>query len=112
MRPRSSSPTARSIRMASPIATTMPAAARRSRANNRRRLDMADDKGGMTGRDLQDSQSGGGSGDFGGNMDQQQRAGQAGGGAGPSAVSNGGGTSGTGGYGRSQKFGKQQGHAA
>lgn len=63
---------------------------------------MADDNGGMTGRDLQDSQSGGGSGDFGGNMDQQQRAGQAGGGAGPSDISNAGGSSGTGGYGSSQ----------
>lgn len=63
---------------------------------------MADDKDGLSGRDLQESQSGGDSGVFGGNMDQQQRAGQAGGGAGPSDVSNAGGSSGTGGYGSSQ----------
>lgn len=56
----------------------------------------------MTGSELQESQSGGGSGRFGGNMDEMQRAGQAGGGADPADVSNAGGSSGTGGYGSSQ----------
>jgi hypothetical protein len=71
-------------------------------------MDMADDKDGMTGRDLQDSQSGGGSGEFGGNMEQGQRAGQAGGGPRPSDLSNAGGSSGTGGYGSSQNVVNQQ----
>ena len=70
---------------------------------------MADDKSGMTGSELQESQSGGDSGTFGGNMDQQQRAGQAGGGAGPSDLSNAGGSSGTGGYGGSQNVANHQG---
>src|SRR4051812_5453697 len=73
---------------------------------------MADDKDGLRGRDLQDSQSGGDSGRFGGNMDQDQRAGQAGGGPGPSDVSNAGGSSGTGGYGRSQNVANHQGQQA
>jgi hypothetical protein len=70
---------------------------------------MTDDTDGMTGSDLQKSQSGGGSGRFGGNMEQDQRAGQAGGGPGPSDVSNAGGSSGTGGYGSSQNVANQQG---
>jgi hypothetical protein len=56
----------------------------------------------MTGSDLQQSQSGGGSGEFGGNRDEMQRSGQVGGGAGAADVSNAGGSSGTGGYGSSQ----------
>jgi hypothetical protein len=70
---------------------------------------MADDKSGMTGRDLQESQSGGDSGLFGGNRDQQQRAGQAGGGASPSDLGTAGGSSGTGGYGKSQNAANHQG---
>jgi hypothetical protein len=69
---------------------------------------MADDKDGMSGRDLQKSQSGGESGEFGGNMSQGQRAGQATGGPTPSDVSNAGGSSGTGGYGSSQNIVNQQ----
>jgi hypothetical protein len=71
-------------------------------------MDMADEKDGMTGRDLQDSQSGGGSGEFGGNREQGQSAGQAGGGPRPSDLSNAGGSSGTGGYGSSQNVVNQQ----
>lgn len=63
---------------------------------------MADDKDGMSGRDLQQSQSGGDSGRFGGNREQQQGGGQASGGPGQSDISNAGGSSGTGGYGSSQ----------
>jgi hypothetical protein len=67
---------------------------------------MADDKDGLGGRDLQQSQSGGDSGVFGGNMAQQQRAGQAGGGPGPGDAGIGG-SSGTGGYGSSQEVDRQ-----
>jgi hypothetical protein len=63
----------------------------------------------MTGSELQQSQSGGGSGRFGGNMDEMQRSGQAGGGADPADVSNAGGSSGTGGYGSSQNVVNHQG---
>ncbi|HEX4736987.1 MAG TPA: hypothetical protein VH331_05445 [Allosphingosinicella sp.] len=63
---------------------------------------MADNKDGMRGRDLQDSQSGGESGRFGGNMNQGQRAGEAAGGPEPSDIGNAGGSSGGGGYGSSQ----------
>ena len=63
---------------------------------------MSDDKSGMSGSDLQQSQSGGGSGDYGGNRDQAQRSGQQGGGARSADMSNAGGSSGTGGYGSSQ----------
>ena len=56
----------------------------------------------MTGSDLQRSQAGGGSGEFGGTMDEMQRSGQAGGGIEAADVSNAGGSSGTGGYGSSQ----------
>jgi hypothetical protein len=71
-------------------------------------MEMADDKDGMSGRNLQDSQSGGESGEFGGNRDQAQSAGQAGGGPRPSDLSNAGGSSGTGGYGSSQNVVNQQ----
>jgi hypothetical protein len=56
---------------------------------------------GRTGSDLQSSQSGGGSGQFGGNRAQQQAQPQ-GGGATASDMSQAGGSSGTGGYGSSQ----------
>ena len=55
----------------------------------------------LSGRDLQSSQSGGGSGEFGGNMNQTQ-AEPVGGGTTASDRSNAGGSSGTGGYGNSQ----------
>ena len=73
---------------------------------------MTDDKGDLGGRDLRQSQSGGGSGDYGGNREQQQRAGQAGGGATPSDLSNAGGSSGTGGYGNAQNQANRQGQQA
>jgi hypothetical protein len=63
---------------------------------------------GMTGRDLQESQSGGNSGRFGGNQDGMQRSGQAGGGTEAADVSGAGGSSGTGGYGSSQDVVNQQ----
>jgi hypothetical protein len=56
----------------------------------------------MTGSELQQSQSGGNSGGFGGNQDQVQRSGQAGGGTEAADVSTAGGSSGTGGYRSSQ----------
>ncbi len=63
---------------------------------------MANEQGeGRTGSDLQSSQSGGGSGEFGGNRAQQQ-AQPEGGGATASDMSQAGGSSGTGGYGSSQ----------
>ena len=73
---------------------------------------MADDKDGMTGRDLQESQSGGESGQFGGNMYEGQRAGEAAGGPEPSDVSAAGGSSGAGGYGRAQNAANHQGQQA
>jgi hypothetical protein len=66
----------------------------------------------MSGSDLQGSQSGGGSGRFGGNMEETQRAGQAGGGADAADLSNAGGSSGTGGYGSSQDVANHQGQQA
>ena len=57
--------------------------------------------GGLSGRDLQQSQSGGGSGEFGGNMNQSQ-AEPVGGGTTASDRSSAGGSSGSGGYGKSQ----------
>src|SRR4028119_1665714 len=69
---------------------------------------MADDKQGLSGRDLQGSQSGGDSGEFAqGNMNQQQ-ADPAGGGATASDQSSAGGSSGTGGYGSSQNVVNQR----
>lgn len=70
---------------------------------------MANDKDGMRGRDLQESQSGGESGRFGGNMYEGQRSGQATGGPEPSDVSNAGGSSGAGGYGSAQNVANQRG---
>src|SRR4051812_16143891 len=64
--------------------------------------DRKQDEAGRRSSDLQASQSGGGSGEFGGNRDQIQRSGQQGGGAGSADMSNSGGSSGTGGYGSSQ----------
>ena len=64
---------------------------------------------GRTSSDLQQSQSGGGSGEFGGNQDQVQRSGQQGGGADAADMSNAGGSSGTGGYGSSQDVANHQG---
>src|SRR3954470_22947684 len=73
---------------------------------------MADDKSGMSGRDLQDSQSGGGSGDLGGNMNQSgQSKGQQGGGPSEADMSQAGGSSGGGGYGSSQNVVNHQGQA-
>jgi hypothetical protein len=63
----------------------------------------------MTGSELQESQSGGGSGRFSGTMDETQRSGQAGGGADAADMSNAGGSSGTGGYGSSQNVANHQG---
>ena len=63
---------------------------------------------GGSGRDLQDSQSGGESGAFGGNRDQAQQSGQPGGGARAADMSNAGGSSGGGGYGSSQDVVNQQ----
>jgi hypothetical protein len=62
---------------------------------------------GRTGRDLQDSQAGGGSGEFGGNRAQQQGQPE-GGGATASDMSQAGGSSGTGGYGSSQNVVNQR----
>jgi hypothetical protein len=75
-------------------------------------MTMAENKDGMTGRDLQESQSGGESGRFGGNMYQGQRSGEAAGGPEPSDVSNAGGSSGAGGYGSSQNVANHQGQQA
>lgn len=61
-----------------------------------------DNNDGLRGRDLQESQSGGDSGEFGGNQAQQQQADPAGGGVTASDQNNAGGSSGTGGYGGSQ----------
>ena len=67
-----------------------------------------DDKGAnLSGRDLQESQSGGGSGEFGGNMNQGQ-AQPVGGGATASDDSSAGGSSGTGGYGKAQNVSLQR----
>ena len=69
---------------------------------------MANETDGLSGRDLQNSQSGGESGEFGGNMDQQQKADPAGGGVTAGDMSNAGGSSGTGGYGSSQNVVNQR----
>jgi hypothetical protein len=77
-------------------------------------MKMADrDKEGLSGRDLQSSQSGGESGEFGGNRAQQQANGMVGGGPSSSDLSSAGGSSGTGGYGNAQNalFGQGQGSA-
>ena len=71
-----------------------------------------DSKQGLSGRDLQESQSGGESGAFGGNMQQQQAAGMVGGGPGASDASPAGGSSGTGGYGKSQNAQLHQGQGS
>jgi len=63
---------------------------------------------GRSGSELQQSQSGGESGEFGGNRDQVQQSGQQGGGADRSDMSNAGGSSGGGGYGSSQDVVNQQ----
>jgi hypothetical protein len=78
-------------------------------------MNMADrDKGGLSGRDLQESQSGGESGRFGGNMEQQQGDGS----SGTSGYGNsldtqsqheGGGGPGSGGLSRGEAFDEQQG---
>ena len=74
---------------------------------------MADtDNQGLSGRDLQESQSGGESGEFGGNMQQQQAGGMVGGGPGASDASSAGGSSGTGGYGNSQNVQFHQGQGS
>jgi hypothetical protein len=69
---------------------------------NQGRGDEGQSNKGMSGSELQSSQSGGGSGEFGGTMDQHQQADPAGGGVTASDMSNAGGSSGTGGYGSSQ----------
>ena len=80
---------------------------------------MDDSKtGGLSGSDLQRSQSGGKTGDYGGNMDQRQNAQagqggqQIGGGAVASDMGAGGGSSGTGGYGNAQNQENHQGQAS
>jgi hypothetical protein len=67
---------------------------------------MVNDQDNLSGRDLQDSQSGGDSGNFAGATNQQ--ADPAGGGATASDRSNSGGSSGTGGYGRSENVVEQR----
>ncbi len=69
---------------------------------------MADETNGLSGRDLQGSQSGGDSGEFGGNQNQVQQADPAGGGVTAGDMSNAGGSSGTGGYGSSQNVVNQR----
>lgn len=61
----------------------------------------------LSGRDLQSSQSGGDSGEFGGNMNQSQSQ-PVGGGATASDRTNAGGSSGTGGYGKAQDVSLQR----
>jgi hypothetical protein len=61
----------------------------------------------IAGRDLQQSQSGGGSGEFGGNRVQDQKQ-PVGGGATASDRSSAGGSSGTGGYGKSENVVEQR----
>src|SRR4051812_46659621 len=82
----------------------MPAAAKRSRSEtmSKNKFDP------MTGSELQQSQSGGGSGRFGDNMDEMQRSGQVGGGTEAADLSGAGGSIGTGGYGSSQNVVNQQ----
>jgi hypothetical protein len=67
------------------------------------------DTQGLSGRDLQASQSGGESGEFGGNRAQSQAGGIVGGGPSASDLGSAGGSSGTGGYGRSQNAANHQG---
>jgi hypothetical protein len=68
---------------------------------------MANNDEGLTGSELQASQSGGASGEFGGNREQQQGQPE-GGGATASDLSQAGGSSGTGGYGSSQNVVNQR----
>ena len=70
---------------------------------------MSNDRNNMSGRDLQESQSGGDSGDFGGNRYQQQENGEPRGESDPSPVSNARGSSGSGGYGDMQNQANHQG---
>jgi hypothetical protein len=64
---------------------------------------------GSSGRDLQESQAGGESGEFGGTMAQQQAQGIVGGGPSPGDLGAPGGSSGTGGYGSAQNAANHQG---
>ena len=75
---------------------------------------MANDKdgGGTTSADLQGSQSGGDSGEFGGNQYQPQSGQPVGGGVGESDISQAGGSSGTGGYGNMQNQANHQGQGS
>jgi hypothetical protein len=68
-----------------------------------------DDDRGLSGSELQQSQSGGGSGEFGGNRNQTQPGRPMGGGPTDSDNSSAGGSSGTGGYGNSQNVANHQG---
>jgi hypothetical protein len=73
---------------------------------------MADENSGegRSGAELQGSQSGGGSGQFGGNRNQEgQASGQQGGGPSDADLSHAGGSSGSGGYGSSQNVANHQG---
>ena len=65
--------------------------------------------GGVSGSELQSTQSGGASGEFGGNREQQQSARQMGGGAAEADLDTGGGSSGAGGYGNAQNQQNHQG---
>jgi hypothetical protein len=70
---------------------------------------MSDDnRAGLSGSDLQDSQSGGASGEFSGNRDERQSD-ALGGGAGAADMDQAGGSSGTGGYGNAQNQQNHQG---
>jgi hypothetical protein len=60
------------------------------------------DDDGRSGSELHQSQSGGDSGEFGGNRNQVRQSGQQGGGPGSADMTNAGGSGGTGGYGSSQ----------
>ncbi|HEY0043633.1 MAG TPA: hypothetical protein VGB62_03695 [Allosphingosinicella sp.] len=75
---------------------------------------MADEKNGsgMTSSDLQSSQAGGESGEFGGNMYQAPGNQPVGGGASEADISQAGGSSGTGGYGNAQNQANHQGQGA
>ncbi|HEY0111970.1 MAG TPA: hypothetical protein VGB59_02330 [Allosphingosinicella sp.] len=64
---------------------------------------------GLSGQGLQQSQSGGDSGEFGGNREQAQQQGQQGGGASAADMDQAGGSSGSGGYGNMQNQQNHQG---
>jgi hypothetical protein len=68
-----------------------------------------DQGGGVSGSELQESQAGGASGDFGANREQQQSGRQTGGGAADADLDTGGGSSGSGGYGNAQNQQNHQG---